>query len=178
MQCPVCHNEIAPQSAFCGHCGASIAPASASEAVPTPTAYTAPPIAAAPAGYPAPTATASAGLSPNAAAAISYITIVPAILFLVIDPYKKMPFVRFHAFQCIGIAVGWFVFWVVIAVGSMMLALIPGVRILIILIPFLYAAMGLGAFILWLMAILKASKGEWFKIPFIGDYALKMSQSS
>jgi uncharacterized membrane protein len=182
MQCPVCHNEVAPQSAFCGHCGATIA-APASEAAPPPTAYTAPPTAytapptAAPVGaYPAPAATTSEGLSPNAAAAISYITIIPAILFLILDPYKKMPLVRFHAFQCIGLAVCWFAFWVVIAVASMLLAVIPGVRMLILLIPFLYAAMGLGVFILWIMAILKASKGEFFKLPIIGDFAMKQAQ--
>jgi uncharacterized membrane protein len=176
MQCPVCHNEVAPQSAFCGHCGATIA-APASEAAPPPAAYTAPPGAAAPAGYPAPAATTSEGLSPNAAAAISYITIIPAILFLILDPYKKMPLVRFHAFQCIGLAIAWFAFWVVVALASMLLALIPGVRMLILLIPFLYAAMGLGVFILWIMAILKASKGEFFKLPIIGDFAMKQAQS-
>jgi uncharacterized membrane protein len=38
--------------------------------------------------------------------------------------------------------------------------------------------LGIAVFILWLMAIIKASKGEWFKIPFIGDFAMKMAQSS
>jgi uncharacterized membrane protein len=176
MQCPVCHNEAGDQSAFCNHCGASLsAPAPAPQA-----AYAPPPAAAAPgAGYAAPPSAAqSTGLTPNAAAAISYITVIPAILFLVLDPYKKMPLVRFHSFQSIGIAVAWFVLWIVVAVASMLLAFIPGVRMLLILVPFLYVVVGLGVFILWLMAIIKASKGEWFKIPFIGDFALKMSQSS
>jgi uncharacterized membrane protein len=173
MQCPVCHTEAGDQSAFCNNCGASLS-------APAPGA-SAPPVAAAPgAGYAAPPAAAaqSSGLTPNSAAAISYITVIPAILFLVMDPYKKMPIVRFHSFQSIGIAVGWFVLWIVVAILSMLVAFIPGVRMLLILVPFLYVIVGLGVFILWLMAIIKASKGEWFKIPFIGDFALKMSQSS
>jgi uncharacterized membrane protein len=176
MQCPVCHNETGDQSAFCNHCGASLsAPAPAAQA-----AYAPPPAAAAPAGYPAPPAAAaqSTGLSESAAAAISYITVIPAILFLVMDPYKKMPLVRFHSFQSIGIAVGWFALWIVVAVFSMLVAFIPGVRMLLILMPFIYVIVGLGVFVLWLMAIIKASKGEWFKIPFIGDFAMKMAQSS
>ena len=176
MQCPVCHTEAGDQSAFCNNCGASLsAPAPAAQAT-----YAPPPAAAAPAGYPAPPAAAaqSTGLSPTAAAAISYITVIPAILFLVMDPYKKMPLVRFHSFQSIGIAVGWFALWIVVAILSMLVAFIPGVRMLLILVPFLYVIVGLGVFILWLMAIIKASKGEWFKIPFIGDFAMKMAQGS
>ena len=39
------------------------------------------------------------GLSDNAAAGIAYITIIPAIVFLIIEPFKRSPFVRFHAWQ-------------------------------------------------------------------------------
>jgi len=30
---------------------------------------------------------------------VAYITIIPAIIFLVMEPYNKNKFVRFHAFQ-------------------------------------------------------------------------------
>jgi uncharacterized membrane protein len=176
MQCPVCHTEAGDQSAFCNNCGASLsAPAPAAQA-----AYAPPPAAAAPAGYPAPPVAAaqSSGLTPTAAAAISYITVIPAILFLVMDPYKKMPLVRFHSFQNIFMCVAYIAFWIVVAVFSAILAFIPFLRMLIFLIPFLYVLVGLGFFILWLVAIIKASKGEWFKIPFIGDFAMKMAQGS
>ena len=32
-------------------------------------------------------------------------------------------------------------------------------------------------FVLWLVAIMKASKGEWYKIPVIGDFAEKQARS-
>ena len=165
MQCPACHNEVESESAtFCNHCGAPLS-AAAPAAVPLP--------ADAPS---APPATASSGLSPNAAAAIAYITPIPAILFLVMEPYNKTPLVRFHSIQSIGLAVVWVALWIVVAILSAMMALIPFVRVLILLIPVLYFAVGICFFILWLVTILKASKGEWFKLPIIGDFAMKQAQ--
>lgn len=41
------------------------------------------------------------GISDKAAGAIAYITVFPAIAFLVLVPYKKSLFVRFHAWQSI-----------------------------------------------------------------------------
>jgi uncharacterized membrane protein len=181
MQCPVCHNEVGAQSAFCGHCGASIA-AAAPEAVPPPAdytqppAYTAPPVSSVATTYPAPAATSS-GLTPNTAAALSYVTIIPAILFLIIEPYNKTPLVRFHAFQSIGLAVMWFALWIVILILSMFIAFVPGLRLILFMFPLLEIALGLGFFVLWLVTILKASKGEWFKLPIIGDFAMKQAQS-
>jgi uncharacterized membrane protein len=37
------------------------------------------------------------GLSDNAAAGIAYITLIPAILFLILEPFKRSAYVRFHA---------------------------------------------------------------------------------
>ena len=39
-------------------------------------------------------------LSENLAGALAYFTILPAILFLFVEPYRKNIFVRFHALQC------------------------------------------------------------------------------
>jgi uncharacterized membrane protein len=166
MQCPACHNEVSPQNAFCNHCGAPMAAAAAAPAgvgtTPSPT-YAVQPVAA-----------AGSGLSENAAAAISYITIIPAILFLVIEPYNKMPFVRFHAFQSIGLTVIWFALWILITVLRVALHFIPLIGLL-----FLFAdlVICLGMFIIWLIAVMKASKGEWYKLPFLGDFAEKQARS-
>jgi uncharacterized membrane protein len=191
MQCPVCHNEVGANSAFCGHCGAPIA-AAAPEAVPPQAAYVPPPTAYAPpqaayvpppAGYPpvgapgyAPGAAASSGLSTNAAAALAYVTVIPAILFLLIEPYNKTPIVRFHSIQSIALNVVWFALWLVIFILSMVLALVPGLNLLFFLFPLLHILLFVGFFIIWLITILKASKGEWFKLPFIGDFAMKQAQ--
>src|SRR5229473_3317459 len=55
---------------------------------------------------------ASSGMQNNVAAALSYITIV-GIVFLLIEPYNKIRFVRFHAFQSVFFAVAWIAFWIV-----------------------------------------------------------------
>jgi uncharacterized membrane protein len=169
MQCPVCHNEVGAQSAFCGHCGASIA--TAAEAVPPPSDY-----GSGAATYPAATASSS-GITPNTAAALSYVTIIPAILFLIVEPYNRVPLVRFHAFQSIGLAVAWFAVWMVFLILSMFIAMVPGLRLILFMFPVFQMVVGLGFFALWIVTILKASKGEWFKLPIIGDFAMKQAQS-
>jgi uncharacterized membrane protein len=171
MQCPVCHNEVEGQPAFCNHCGASLSAPAPAPAAPvatyTPPASSAPPAPAAP----------SSGLSPNSAAALAYVTVIPAILFLLIEPYNKTPIVRFHSFQSIGLAVVWFALWVVIFILSMFIAFVPGLRLILFMFPLLQMLIGLGFFVLWLVTIIKASKGEWFKLPIIGDFAQKQAQS-
>jgi uncharacterized membrane protein len=167
MQCPVCHNEVAPGTSFCNHCGAPLSAAtgaaSAGAGVPPAPQYAV-----------QPAATASSGLSDTAAAAISYITIIPAILFLVIEPYNKKPFVKFHCFQSIGLCVAWFAIWIAVTILQIVLHFIPLIGFLFVI---LHLCIGLGFFIIWIIAILKASKGEWYKIPFIGDFALKQANS-
>jgi hypothetical protein len=41
----------------------------------------------------------------------------------------------------------------------------------------LHLAVGLGLFLVWLFVIMKASKGEWYKLPLIGDFADKQARS-
>ena len=54
---------------------------------------------------PVPPQAAQSGLSDNAAGALAYITIIPAIIFLLVEPYNKNSFVRFHAWQCIFLGI-------------------------------------------------------------------------
>ena len=48
------------------------------------------------------------GLSNNAAGALAYVTIIPAIIFLIIEPYNRNSFVRFHAWQSIFLGIAAF----------------------------------------------------------------------
>ncbi|SEG46005.1 Uncharacterized membrane protein [Bryocella elongata] len=104
------------------------------------------------------------GLSDNAAAALAYITIIPAIVFLLVAPYNTKSFIRFNAFQCLGLAVCW------IALS------------IVLVIPFLgWIVSGIGyivAFVFWILCIVNASKGTTFKIPVIGDFAAQLAQHS
>ena len=87
-------------------------------------------------------ASTTTGLTDNVAGALAYVTIIPAILFLVLEPYNRRPFIRFHAFQCLGLHVVGFI-------GSMiMIVPILGWIIGLLLFPIL--------FVCWLLCIINA----------------------
>jgi len=112
------------------------------------------------------------GLSSTAAAAISYLTFIPAVIFLVLDPYKRDPFIRFHAFQSIGLNVVGFALGIAFAFLFVAMHLV-GMWMIIALIRGL---VDLLLFVAWLMAIIQAAQGKWFKLPIIGDFAMNQSR--
>ncbi len=114
---------------------------------------------------------AQSGLSDNSAAALAYVTIIPAIIFLVMEPYNRKPFVRYHAMQCIGLHVLWLAVWVVLMVVGIMLAVVH----LHLLVLLLWPICWIGLVILWLLCIVSAAQGKWFKLPIIGDFAKKQA---
>ena len=107
-------------------------------------------------------APAVSGLADNVAGALAYVTIIPAIVFLVMEPYNKRPFIRFHAFQSIGLAIVWF------AIS------------LILIIPILGWIIGfvalLALFCVWVLCIVKAYQGQMFKVPVLGNYVENMAK--
>jgi uncharacterized membrane protein len=107
---------------------------------------------------------AAAGLTDNVAGALAYVTIIPAIIFLVLEPFNKKRFVRFHAFQCIFFTIA----WVVIEFALSFLGHIPFLGWATVL---LWPLVGLVFFVIWLVLILKAYQGQMFKLPVIGDLA-------
>jgi uncharacterized membrane protein len=112
-----------------------------------------------------PPAAATGGLTTNNAAALAYLTFIPAVIFLVTEPYNRNPFIRFHSVQSIGLTAVSIVVWIV----GMVLLVIPILGFLIWVVLFL----GLTA--LWLFTVYKAYKGEWFKLPILGDFAMSKS---
>jgi uncharacterized membrane protein len=122
---------------------------------------------------PAPSATSS-GLADNVAAALAYVTIIPAIIFLVLEPYNRIPLVRFHSFQSIFFCIAAFVLQVGVMIVEGFLHFIP---LSWVIFSGFNALLGLVLFIAWLIAILKAFKGEVYKLPVIGDLAEKQASS-
>ncbi len=111
-------------------------------------------------GQPAAT-TESGGLSDTAAGALAYVTIIPAIIFLVMAPYNTKPFVKFHAFQSIGLAIVWFCL---------------GIIFIVPILGWIIGALGLLALlVVWILSIVKASQGSYFKLPVISEFAAKQS---
>jgi uncharacterized membrane protein len=111
------------------------------------------------------------GLTDNVAGMLAYVTIIPAIVFLLLEPYNKRRFIRFHAFQCIFLCIA---------------LLVLGVALQILWhIPFLGWAIGilvwpliaLGELILWIFLLMKAYQGQMFKLPLVGDMAEKQANA-
>jgi uncharacterized membrane protein len=137
-----------------------------------PPGYAPPPQAGYPPQQPPQYAQQGTPMSETSAAAIAYLTFIPAVIFLVTEPYKRMPLVRFHAIQCIALTV-----------VAIVISIIVGIVIApLILTGFWFIAhlisrlLDLAFILVWLLCIVKASKGEWFKLPVIGDFALKQAQ--
>ena len=142
--CPTCGAQIA-DGATCPKCAGAARPAGGAAA-----------------------ATTGAGLEDNVAGALAYVTIIPAIVFLVLEPYNKRRFIRFHSFQCIFFAIAWTVLWICLS----FVAHIPFLGWATVLIWPLVSLVG---FVIWLILVLKAYQGQMFKLPVIGDMAEKQA---
>jgi uncharacterized membrane protein len=141
--------------AFCNQCGAQIADGTTT--------------CAACSGRPAvAVASTGTGLADNVAGMLAYVTIIPAIVFLVVEPYNKSRFIRFHSFQSIFFAVAWTALWIVLNI----VAHIPLLGFLTILI---WPLVGLAGLVIWIILLLKANQGLMFKLPVIGDLAEKQA---
>jgi len=150
MLCTACGAQFADDAAFCPACGKAVGKTSPdAAAVP-------PPLAAQP--------TTGSGISDNLAGALAYFTIVPAIVFLLIAPYNKRRFVRYHAFQSIFFAVA----CMLASFALRIVAVMPVLRWTTLL---LWPLLWLAEFVVWLICVLKAYQGQMFKLPVIGNLA-------
>lgn len=115
------------------------------------------------------------GLSVNAAGALAYLAgFITGIIFLAIDPYKRDPFVRFHAFQSIFFNVAWAGFWILWMIVGMLLSALTKGLFFFIQMPIDLIIM-LGGFCLWAFLIYSAYQGKKFRLPVIGALAAKQA---
>jgi uncharacterized membrane protein len=109
------------------------------------------------------------GLSDNNAGGIAYLTIIPAIAFLIVEPFKRNSFIRFHAWQSIFFFVGWAVIEILAGVVQ---NLVPSSVFLTLT---LLQLVGLALFVVWLIALVSAVNGKRLKLPIIGNLAEKQA---
>ena len=101
----------------------------------------------------------STGLQPNLAALFAYVLgLVTGIIFFVIE--KENKFVKFHAMQSICFAAALFI-------GSFVLAFIPILGWIAALL------LQMAALAFWIIVMIKAYNGQWYKLPVVGDIAAK-----
>jgi uncharacterized membrane protein len=115
-------------------------------------------------------------MSDNLAGLLCYLVgIITGILFLVLEPYNKSKFVRFHAFQSIFFFVAWIAVWIVLAILSTILHIILGFWTAASLISLVHLVVWLGFFVLWIFLMIKAYQGQKFLLPIIGPIADKQA---
>ncbi|MBI4455197.1 MAG: DUF4870 domain-containing protein [Acidobacteria bacterium] len=166
--CVRCGASIDETCNFCPVCGAAVAattlppnggrekPASGAQASTTP-------------GSP------TADLQRNVAGFLCYLLwFVTGILFLLIEPYNRDKFVRFHAFQSIF----FFIAWVVTEVVASVVALIMGAIFppsLDFIGQIFLSLVTLGLLFVWIFLMYKAYSNEMFRLPILGDLAAKQA---
>jgi uncharacterized membrane protein len=110
------------------------------------------------------------GFSDNAIGAIAYITFVPAIAFLVLRPYNKSSYVRFHAWQSILLSC---VFYIVTTLLSMVFSMFFATA------AYAYATATWLVWacwlLLWIFCAIKAINGRRFMLPILGALAEKQA---
>ena len=129
---------------------------------------------------PVQTTKSSTGLDENIAALLSYVFgWVSGLIFFLIEKDSRL--VRFHAMQSIlfnalilvaGIAL-WIVTFIIVIVGSQL----PGFlgAILSLVATLIWVIYCVGILIAWIMCLIKAFQGQYFKLPVIGNFAEKFS---
>lgn len=178
--CTQCGAQVDETAKFCKKCGARLAPTQ-------PAGYSAPTINQQTSNYQAPSSVGAgqppyqhpyqhpyqaspqgsvpqADLKPNVAGMLCYpLSFITGILFLVLTPYNRDRFVRFHAWQSIF-------FFLAMVVLSFALRILP------------WPLEGIFVFALQLVALggtgwsmYKAYHNEWFKLPLVGDWAEKQA---
>jgi uncharacterized membrane protein len=110
--------------------------------------------------------TVHTGISEKAISAISYLTLIPAVLFLAIAPYNRSETVRFHCWQSIIVSAIAFLANFVLSALRQSTSLLPAVPFLILsgLVGILYT-------IVMIWCAVRALNGKRSKLPLFGAWA-------
>src|SRR2546423_6853047 len=164
--CRSCGQQLGEGVAFCPKCGTAQAA--------SPAAGFTPPAAVTPTSTPAAVpAASSSGMTNNVAGALAYLFApLGGILFLVLEPYNKDRFVRFHAFQSIFFGLAAIVLR--IGLGMLLTTLFWSGSFFSLIWPLIWIVQ-LGLFACWVLLFYKAYNKEEFKLPIIGELAAKQA---
>jgi uncharacterized membrane protein len=144
IPCPECAAEMPDDDAFCPGCGRTMRPPERAHGT-------------------------VGGLPETLAGALAYFLVIPAIVFLLVQPYSKNRFVRFHSFQCLGLCLLAIVIGGALRLSGILLAFIPAVGHL--LVALFTMLVSLAFFVVWVVLVVKALQGAMFKLPLVGDFA-------
>jgi uncharacterized membrane protein len=110
------------------------------------------------------------GISDNAASAVSYFTFLPAIVFLLLPPYKDSNYVRFNAWQSVLLSMTAFVIDIIFGMIALLTLFLGGAAL-----AYTFRIISLLWLILWVVCVIQAMNGKRFKIPLLGSIAEKLA---
>lgn len=171
--CPQCSAQMPGTAAFCPGCGRSML---------SPPVLDPPMQGQSTQGQPMPVqpmqtearAQGRVGAFPEGiAGALAYLTFLPAVVFLILDPYSKNRFVRFHSVQCLLLWGASVLFAIALKLASVVLFIIPVLGPLLVWL--VSTVVVLAAVVIWVVLVVKALQGEMFKLPLLGDFAAQQA---
>jgi uncharacterized membrane protein len=143
MACPHCAAQMPDTAGFCPGCGRTMRPTTRAQGM--------------------------VGVLPQTLAGALAYFLLPSFVFLLVEPYKKNRFVRFHSFQCFGVCLTAIVTGAALRLAGIALFFIP---VLGHLLVWLFSMVVSLAFLtVWMVLIVKALQGEMYKLPLVGDFA-------
>lgn len=163
--CTACGAAMPDISSFCPGCGQSVKPTAAPPIARTMTVFK----TAASAKEPGTATAAALTTKTRVLSVLAYLTFIPAILFLFLEPYKRDRHLRFHAFQSIGFSAA-----TVLLIGLVRLLSLPLFLIRdwgLLFVGLVIFAVSLAWGLLWMVLLIKAFGNERFRLPFVGDLA-------
>ncbi len=111
-------------------------------------------------------------VSDNGIAALSYITFIPAIIFLILPRYNKSNYVRFHAWQSLLLNIA--AFLVSFILTFVVMPFMMSQALIILAITRIIWAIWLATWVVWAIAALN---GKRLKLPLIGALAEKQANA-
>ncbi len=144
ISCPHCAASMPDTAAYCPGCGRAMRPVERAQGT-------------------------VGALPETLAGALAYFTILPAIVFVFVEPYSKNRFVRFHSFQCIGLWLAGVVIGAVLRIVGFVLFFVPVLGHLLVWLMSMVVSLAFVA--VWVVLVVKALQGEMFKLPLVGDFA-------
>lgn len=152
MICPHCSAEMPEISVFCPGCGRSVQEGD---------------VPASPELH--------AGTARDAIlGALAYVTVFPAILFLVLPSLKANRFVRFHSWQSVLFAITAVVLAACLRGVFAFFSLFPGIGFLLGVLA--CGLVFIALVFLWVVMVIKALQGQAYEVPWLGHFAANLAK--
>jgi len=107
-------------------------------------------------------------------AAVSYLAVLPAILFLVIPAIKQKRFVRFHSWQSLLFTAAAAVIGAVAKVLFLFFSILPGIGYLLAWLSL--GILSIAVSVIWVVLLVKAAMGQGYELPIIGPFATQLAK--